>query len=276
MKKLLHERLREWVSNTADGNYFPTSIALKDMGLVGVKDSAIEDEVELFNLMADEIEKYYIPKEQHEKELYRLMDAQGNSAHYIMKVWAEEHGMPMKEKAESISQWLNRYFIPRPMFEDGEPVQFGDIVDSDFGGCNALHIYDEGIVHIGAGNAVVCVRLEKGKFLKRPQPKVLDEVLDADGVKIKVGDTCWYTDNIHTEEYIGNRVKITEIFGEDRVNVFNYDVGHRQYEILGSSLTHKEPDSFKKLLRDMMADDPRTHNSEYSERLAALIERGAW
>ena len=178
-----------------------------------------------------------------------------------------------KDFASKIADEIEKYYTPYPRDEKGEPVHFDEQIDCGYVRAITFNGNNNGFF---SGKFGIILdndtRLYKNNEpVKRPKPKVLD----ADGVEIKVGDTCWYTENLQTEEYIGNRVKIKEISDEGRINVFNCSSGHWQYEILGSSLTHKEPDSLKKLLRDMIANDSKTHNSEYSERLAALIERGA-
>lgn len=96
--------------------------------------------------------------------------------------------------ASSLADEIEYYYIPRPRFEDGEPVQFGDDIEVH----NQSGLLDKGIIqsfHPNKGpvwmiSLVGCdherlVRFDpKTCIIKRPAPKVLD----ADGVEIKVGD----------------------------------------------------------------------------------------
>lgn len=89
--------------------------------------------------------------------------------------------------------------------------------------------------------------------IKRPEP----EVLDADGVPIKVGDTVWYTDELPTKKFVGDRctVKTVEVVrGRARIKVHNEDKGHHQFDLTGKFLTHRKPDTFKSVVEEMLAD----------------------
>lgn len=57
------------------------------------------------------------------------------SAHYVMRTWAEDKGKPFRD-GESISQWLDRWYLPRPLFEDGEPAQMDDAYKMGSGGAH--------------------------------------------------------------------------------------------------------------------------------------------
>lgn len=121
MKKLLHERLREW---TKDDCYASVSI-------IALKDACNEAAIDAFTMFADEIERFY---------------------------------------------------IPRPRFEDGEPVCTGTRAMTRAG--------QEGIVvrlECNYGNEVfdTIVKRENGEedradvIVKRPQPKVLHKEPDS-------------------------------------------------------------------------------------------------
>lgn len=72
-----------------------------------------------------------------------------------------------------------------PRYEDGEPVWFGDGVDGLGGEIIDVYIA-ENAAYIW-NNSANCMHLRHGERVKRPAP----EVLDADGVPIKVGDTVY-------------------------------------------------------------------------------------
>lgn len=103
------------------------------------------------------------------------------------ELWAKANGWPDFRDGEDFGAWLDRCFIPRPRFEDGEPVQFGDspvgldgvekfIFTRSCGGSCQMQDAD--------GNMLTVF---PGAFAKRPDP----EVLGADEKPIKVGETVW-------------------------------------------------------------------------------------
>lgn len=117
-------------------------------------------------------------------------------------------------KAEALANEIEHYYIPRPRYEDGLPVQFGDDIEVH----NQSGLLDKGIIqsfHPNNGSVwiislVGCdherlVRFDpKTCIIKRPAPKVLD----ADGVEIEVGEavyklsdgTEWRVEDIHPKE----------------------------------------------------------------------------
>lgn len=72
-----------------------------------------------------------------------------------------------------------------PRYEDGEPVMIGDGVDGLGGEIIEVYIAENAAaIWNNFGNHM---HLSLGERVKRPAP----EVLDADGVEIRVGDTVW-------------------------------------------------------------------------------------
>ena len=112
-------------------------------------------------------------------------------------IWAKANGWPDIRDGESFGAWLDRCAVPRPRFEDGEPVQFGDEVELHYksGGCDKGRMQS---FHPNSGPAwilsfVGCDHERLYRYdsecdvLKRPAP----EVLGADGLPIKVGETVY-------------------------------------------------------------------------------------
>ena len=215
MKKLLHERLREWAINRS-----PLTAATSDYGIDMFSSLSMKSS-DLFKAIADEIEKYY---------------------------------------------------FPRPLFEDGEPVQFGDDTDElngvekfifmrSCGGCCQMQDADGNMLTVFTGG-----------FVKRPKPKVLD----ADGVEIKVGDVVW-----HVSEP-GEVGEVETLIPASAHVCVLWSTGAELYTP-GVDLTHREPDSLEKVqdtidaLANVYESDDRLcddlHN--ISDRLTALMERGA-
>lgn len=149
------------------------------------------------------------------------------------------------EKAgEVLADEIEHYYIPRPRFEDGEPVQFGDefIIDrymTEPETLKRISIYNEELLkewnqYHGLDRVYelnFCrPNCEDGKepIIKRPQPKVLD----ADGIEIKVGDTVWRTSGNYPW-------RVDEITTDGRVGILDDD-GLGDYAD-PKNLTHNEP-----------------------------------
>ena len=112
--------------------------------------------------------------------------------------------------------------IEWPRFEDGELVKFVDKFVYDLGMVDEarhFHFYDDEF-HL---NCVL--ECDYGEPVKRPEP----EVLDADGVPIKVGDTVYAT--------FSDRAMAVERI--DKTYVY-HDGGFTRAD----SVTHRKPDTF--------------------------------
>lgn len=219
MKKLLHERLREWAINRS-----PLTAATSDYGIDMFSSLSMKSS-DLFKAIANEIEKYY---------------------------------------------------IPRPRFEDGEPVQDSDLIE--IGECAVCCVYMDGSwlfnpdKYEDERNPKPWDEQEgrQCNFIKRPEPKVLD----AEGVEIKVGDTVWGKYSGVEHEVIG----FDSCYGLLCVSIRNVETGSTG----GSSpnlLTHREPDSLEKLLVDLRGAADFIPSKEYlkhlADRLTAIMERDA-
>lgn len=129
-----------------------------------------------------------------------------------------------------------------PKFDDGAYVWFGDGVKTH----NGIAITVEAI-EFSLGK--VCVKDgEDGDWdtsmyamhpLKRPAP----EVLDADGVEIKVGDTVWDDDGVE--------MTVMSLVGELPGHVTTHSKNPpATYSINPKRLTHTHPDSWERLEED--------------------------
>lgn len=217
MKKLLHERLRE-AADCEHDDLYASNVICADYGMRTC--ASVSAEATLFRELADEIEKYY---------------------------------------------------IPRPRFEDGEPVQIGDVFIQK---CvnEEVELDKIGIV-LFTKDGLNMVWFP-GEVVPRPEPKVLD----ADCVEIKVGDTVW-------GKYSGVE---HEVLGFDTcdgllcVSIRNVKTGSTGGES-PNLITHREPDSIKKAVGDLgellnfpMCDDIKLDKvEEVYNRLTALVERDA-
>lgn len=227
MEKLLHERMREWADQT-EGAKYPSTKMIYDTIESKELTLGAEDERKAFHILADEIERYY---------------------------------------------------IPRPRFEDGEPVKFGsneiEWEDTDDYAPQVPWKMDAisqlGIPMATAGSTIVSrAAMTDGKLVKRHAPKVYD----ADGVEINVGENRWD---------IKSDIKITvsrfkKDDGGNTIVCANGDVC--ELEFSPTQLTNKEPDSLEKLRDDISrfySTDPEAMRvtSTWYQRIESLIERGA-
>lgn len=131
-----------------------------------------------------------------------------------------------------LKEALDRYYLPRPLFEDGEPVQFGDRFVRDFGRDAKI---DSLSYTKGNSDYVNINGYERHDFahrLKRPNP----QVLDADGVQIEVGDVLYRT----TDDMKAVVAKLEKgYFVDDEGAGFN-----------PSYFTHREPDTQERIEED--------------------------
>lgn len=279
MKQTLIEKLREYVENDCEGTVV---IDGKEYGLLLPGEAR--------GLIA-EIERDYIAKPDHEKALNAMVEAQSGvnepgyrSAHYVMQEYAKSKGMPF-ENGDCITDWLNRWFVPRPLYEDGEPVSFDDS-DIDWGridGFYANAITSDGqVLAIGERNICAKAEMTDEGLIKRKSSKVLD----ADGVEIEVGDTVWYAQGVGSRDN-GRPWTVIELQSPKCIYLgrgYVHSEGEYAETVSGEApdmLTHREPDSLKKLRDDIKKQADRYEYSgftqvwEWYDRLAALIERGA-
>lgn len=170
------------------------------------------------------------------------------------------------DQKKDIADEIERYYIPRPRFEDGEPVNTGD--ETDCGTAWVIAVFGDGDWHVHTIDGTILKSEDYDGVLKRPSPKVLD----ADGVEIKVGDTVWHA-------YTGDKATVVDISNETEFCVaIDYNEGYIMH-YTGEAITHKESDSFEKLRDDMRsfgevgADCTSDCCIQYADRLSALIEK---
>ena len=266
MEKMLHERLRKYAEDSR----------IECVVINGKNETLFRDEAED---IANEIERDYIPKSDHEKALNAMVEAQSGvnepgyrSAHYVMETYAKSKGMPF-EDGDCITDWINRWFVPRPRYEDGEPVRFGDDGidwgDSSSYSANAITFEGQALA-LGTRRIHARAKMTDDGLVKRKPPKVLD----ADGVSINIGDTVWPIESpamqmtVESSQIICGQEIIVNCSSEGEIYTFN-----------ASELTHRFPDSLEKLRDDLMTaheswDGDPNKLVDYADRLTALIERG--
>ena len=149
---------------------------------------------------------------------------------------------PAPRDGEKFRDYLSRCFIPRPRFDDEEPVQFGDeaIVCDDIGevykmvfgenGCDEVVIgfeYDSSATHY------MCV---DGNRVKRHAPKALG----ADGLPVVEGETVYLSAD-------GTEGTVKSVNRDNATAYIEYS-DHRWSPLVScSALTHILPDTQKRI-----------------------------
>lgn len=111
--------------------------------------------------------------------------------------------------AKRLADEIKKYYVPRPRFENGEPVQFGDEIK--WHDCCTRKVTGFGVTPNGEpyvscffdGFGMNDVMWCYGKYLKRPDHKVPD----ANGVPINVGDVLFDKE--------GNKLEVQEVYFDD-------------------------------------------------------------
>lgn len=192
--------------------------------------------------------------------------------------WAKADGWPDFREGEDFGAWLERCAIPRPRFEDGEPVQFGDspvgldgvekfIFTRSCGGSCQMQDADGNMLTVFPGERV-----------KRRAP----EVLGADGLPLDEDDTVYGMGREQHRYTVQVPYSINEVLGQRFcVQCYDHDEGNITW-CDPSMLTHTPPDTLERLRDDMYrtAEEWREADSvsipdmnHWADRLAALIER---
>lgn len=231
--KTLVERLREMVEESDKSTVKPSTEFVYPTKTKAAKDILGRpcigriDECGLFMAIIDAIEREYLPRE---------------NANW----WDLVDGTECKSRdGENFDQWLERCYLSRPRFEDGEPVQFGDEFsdrNNERDSIRCIAVYDDGLyMMLGEGGMQECV--PPGERVKRP----CSEVLDADGVPIEVGDT------VYAPEYLNIKcivLSIEWLADGELVEVEN-SAGHK-FRDTPDMFTHKQPDSLERIEEDAL------------------------
>lgn len=265
------EQLR-WAANGKPYNGIDENIWTYPTGKIRALEEAVTGEWpsdnEIFSIVADKIDA-------------ELAEARELSLLRGAEIWAKANGWPDFRDGEDFGAWLDRCAIPRPRFEDGEPVQFGELVSSNLFGAvkvSAIEFTEDG-THVKDepdGDWSTSLEVTTSR-LKRPAP----EVLGADGKPIKVGDAMWSLSgagpltvtSLHTDDPTPD--------GGDSPWADLDDDGLYSW-IYAGSLTHTPPDTLERL-RDDIAEwradcaipgsgwDAKT--AEWAARIDAIIRR---
>lgn len=143
--------------------------------------------------------------------------------------------------AAEIADEIEKCYVPRPRFENGEPVQFGDEVED--GTIHEIAFWDDGTILLLDETPETIYEVSAGCFIKRPESKVLD----ADGVETNAWDTVYTKLGIKcTVEKIGTQ-QCEGMEDWDGTPWVMFDNGSWMH---AHDVTHREPDSLEKLRDD--------------------------
>lgn len=191
--------------------------------------------------------------------------------------WAKANGWPDFREGEDFVAWLERCAIPRPRFEDGEPVQFGDDTDELDGVEKFIFLRNGGCCQMQDADGSM-LTVFHGERVKRRAP----EVLGADGLPLDEDDTVYGMGREQHRYTVQVPYSINEVLGQRFcVQCYDHDEGNITW-CDPSMLTHTPPDTLERLRDDMYrtAEEWREADSvsipdmnHWADRLAALIER---
>lgn len=142
---------------------------------------------------------------------------------------------------KDLAAFIDEYFLPRPLFEDGTPVKVGDEFALRGEVCNEVsvfYVYDDGSF------AINNFRYDQDQRVMKPEEKT--EALDADGVPIEVGDELYLTDGFII------KLKCVGFSNDGLVKITGWESseGWVPIRVEANELTHKKPDSWEQLEED--------------------------
>lgn len=156
-----------------------------------------------------------------------------------------------EDLANELIKAIDREYIERPKFEDGEPVQFGDKFVSPFDSDNyetvaEIAVNSEGRYSLRIADNCGWYAYRPGDRVKRPKP----DVLGADGKPIKVGETVWHV--VTGMEYVVDGINT------DGYQCVTLRKGAARITIDANLITHECPDTLERIQQDA-----KKHYCEY-------------
>ena len=189
---------------------------------------------EIFSIVADKIDA-------------ELAEARGEALRQGAELWAKANGWPDFKDGENFGGWLERCAIPRPRFEDGEPVQFGDDTDELDGVEKFIFLRNGGCCQMQDADGNIC-NVFHGKRVKRRAP----EVLGADGLPLDEDDTVYGMGREQHRYTVQVPYSINEVIGQRFcVQCYDHDEGNITW-CDPSMLTHTPPDTQERIDREKM------------------------
>ena len=261
-KDMTASELVRWAANGEPYNGIDENIWTCPTGKIKALAEAVTggwpSDNEIFSIVADKIDAELAEA----RELSLLLGAE---------IWAKANGWPDFREGEDFGAWLDRCFIPRPRFEDGEPVQIGDKAEHPTTGetctIDCINTFDDSYCIGFSGKP--SESLLNGVRLKRPAP----EVLGADGLPIKVGDTVY---ELGRDEVL-KAYEVNSQYVHTKTSS-----GGLWNNLTASYLTHTPPDTLERLRDDITEWRAECANpgsgldaktAEWAARIDAIIRR---
>ena len=154
-----------------------------------------------------------------------------------------------QELFTAIADRIEREYMPLPLLE-GEPLNVGDKVDG-YGqeGAEVVAVMNSDMVVVrstvkggyGYHDEAYPLMLWCVDSLKRHR----QEVLDADGVPIIVGDVVYFVDSAEAFDVLG-----VESYGDEPVHIGRNDGTATDAWVSPGDLTHKQPDTLERIEED--------------------------
>lgn len=206
-----------------------------------------------------------------------LAQARGEALRQGAELWAKANGWPDFKPGEDFGAWLDRCAIPRPRFEDGEPVQFGDSPVGLDGVEKFIFLRNGGCCQMQDADGNIC-NVFHGKRVKRRAP----EVLGADGLPLDEDDTVYGMGREQHRYTVQVPYSINEVIGQRFcVQCYDHDEGNITW-CDPSMLTHTPPDTLERLRDDITEWRAECANpgsgwdaktAEWAARIDAIIRR---
>ena len=211
-----------------------------------------------------------------------MSEANGIMSGHISKLKAlEEENAELKAE---LADWKGNAegfepdaYMKLPLNADGEPIRVGDVLYSSGNECRVVSIT------VKADEACVAVYADDGTFYPWVNPKYLSrknqeplepEVLDADGVPIKVGDVVYFVADKDDGALTVERIDANG--GEPAVDLVYAGQILRWHSANPEKLTHERPDSWRLWGEDldMAAKVGEVDKVEMMRRAKALAKAG--
>lgn len=247
-------KLRRWADESESDNrrhFYPTFNACDDLG-IRIPDDDCVSERELFRRIAAEVDA----------ELESTMDSMRYKSLIPLDQVVGEIANGSDEHDE-LKAAIDRYYLPRPLFEDGEPVQLGDTVVDKLRGemlvTRMCHVgkgvyFNESHNPWGKKLRKTRIAYAPGERVERPKPKVPD----ADGAPIEIGDTVW----VDEPEHVDCQWEVVYIHNDGYVIVHQCFGGEREIAVSPSKITHREPDTQERIDDDVTMP-PRAYYAKH-------------
>lgn len=241
-------KLRRWAD---DGDTYESPshcIASKELCVGCPTIPCLKCENKLFNRIADEIDR----------EIDELRESFANPTYVNIEDAVREVALGIDDLG-STKAAIDRYYLPRPLFEDGDPVYIGaEIDDRKRGKLEVSRIcYTDGGFYFNNsrgsnGRKMKGITYRYGERVGRPKQLVLD----AEGVPIEVGETLYRAEHVY---HPGKEVHVYGIayeetsYGYGRVFTTPECTVRSGWEV-PENLTHSEPDSQERIDKDALKD----------------------